>query len=133
MCTKLVKLGRSNYSMAELLLIQQEQHVFFFLGEPINFIGITHRNMGKGLSAGGKVTPRQLQYQQASPAWVTDHKTWKPGGHCTASRQLSRSESDLSRWFHWSLFQAVPLVSASAGQRGSSGSGCLQSLLFACS
>lgn len=72
--------------------------------------------MGKRLSAGGKVAPRQLQYQQASPAWVADHKSWKPGGHYTASRQLSRSESDLSRWFPWCLFQAVPLVSASAGQ-----------------
>ena len=104
-------------------------------GEPISFIGITLRNIGKRLSAGGKFTPRQLKYQKAPPAWVTAHKSWKAGAPCTACRQLSRSGRDLSRWFHWGLFQAaqlpffqaVSLVSASAGQLGLSGSGCLQS------
>lgn len=35
------------------------------------------------------------------PEWVTVHRSWKPGVHCTAYGQLNRLESALSKWL-WS-------------------------------
>lgn len=37
-----------------------------------------------------------------TPTWVTAHKSWEPGAHCTACRQLNRLRSVFSNWLSWS-------------------------------
>lgn len=52
---------------------------------------------------------RQLHHQKATPALVTIHKSWKPGPHCTTSRQFKGLEYNLSLYLSW----PVPLSDSS--------------------
>ena len=44
------------------------------LGEPVSFIGVSHRITDEGLLTGAEMTQRQLS-PQLTPAWVTTHKS----------------------------------------------------------
>lgn len=62
---------------------------------------------------------------KSTPAWVTAHKSWEPGAHCTTckqlnklkSTQLSRLEIGLSSRLRWpGLVQEAQLVFPSSRQ-----------------
>ena len=55
------------------------------------------------LLTGAEMTQRQLHHYSPPQHgwWVTAHKSWEPGAHCTSCRQLTRLENVLSRWL-WS-------------------------------
>ena len=58
---------------------------------------------------------RSITKALPQPPWLTAHKNWEPGAHCTACRQLNRSEGVSSACLHCvSLFLAARLVLVSS-------------------
>jgi hypothetical protein len=49
------------------------------LGEPLSFIGVTYRSMGKGLLTLAKMTQMTATSPRLTPAWGTAHSSQKPG------------------------------------------------------
>ena len=50
------------------------------LGEPGSLIGVTNGDMVEGL-----LTGEPAASPKPTPTWVTAHKSWGPGAHCTAA------------------------------------------------
>jgi hypothetical protein len=92
-------------TVTEILYLTQNVHLFISDGEPVtdqcvdtikvqfdepmSFIGIIYRNIGKELLKGTEMTQRQL-YQQGPPQhWVAAHKA-RNLKHCTPAAQQVR-------------------------------------------
>lgn len=70
--------------------------------------GVTYRNRND---------LKTMASQTSISIWVTMYKTWEPGSHCTACRQLRTLESVLCRGIRWSkLLPSSPLSSSSFRQ-----------------
>ena len=74
----------------EPMIDQSENTTTAELGEPVSFIGVTYRNMGKELLTGAEMTQRQLHHGKATPKLMTAHESWKPRACCTLCRQVNR-------------------------------------------
>lgn len=71
-----------------------------------------YRNMGERLLADAEMTQRQLY----TKSYLSMHKSWKPGAHCTSSRQFKRLDSSFqNNSGGLSLFQDALLVKCFPG------------------
>lgn len=61
-----------------------------------------------------------------TPTWVTAHKSWESGAHCTACRWLNRWKSVFSKWLRWSK----PLPGRWSGLSILCCLSCLRAILF---
>ena len=60
--------------------------------KPMNFMADNYRY---------RKDSKTVTSAKPTSAWVTAHKCWEPGAHCTAWRQLSRLERVLPKGLSW--------------------------------
>lgn len=99
-------------------------HGYHQLGEPMNFTRVTYRSRNDSDRCITKAHPQ---------AWMTSHKSGKPGTGCIACQQCNRLEGIISSWLIWpepllgSSAEAARLVSSLGG----GGRSCAHLKIFA--
>lgn len=79
------------------------------IGEPVNFIEVLYRNVGKSDLQAQKCLKDSCT-TKAHCIMMTAHQSWEAGAHCTDSRHSNRLENISVMSVGLSLFQEARLV-----------------------